>query len=684
MDIEQIHTWWDIFHEEGRPTEIRVLGNGKTFSGYYMDVEKLISDVNTHDWTAGEQIYFTINAISQECYSREQHECLKLIKGKTPTTSDRDITHRRWVLIDLDPKRPAGISSSADELKYAHEMACKVYLYLQHNGFNEPVVAMSGNGYHLLYKCDMKATDEATLMVKRFLQAVAMIFSDDKVDVDTSVFNNARISKLYGTTAKKGANTKERPHRLSKIIKVPAIITETPEEYFKKIADLYPDEAPKPTRENNWGRDKFDVREFFSRHNIGYKEERVAGGTKFVLDHCAFNYEHKGKDAAVFQRDNGMLSYVCLHNSCSHYRWRDFRMAYEPDAYDKKDYKEYQARREYYEPRRPQPQQQPQAQVESKGDKWLTMSSIKDLDLTGMTIIPTGYAQLDWKILGLIAGDVSVISGTSGSGKTSWIDCICLNAVNNGFKTAIWSGELQDFRFKGWMSQIAAGPNYVDKKAGTECFWYARPEVVPYISQWLEGKMFLYNNNYGNRWSQLFGDIKEIVEKEHIDLVVLDNLMALNLDIADFDKYSRQTVFINDLKEYAKLKNIHIILVCHPRKEMGFLRKESISGTADLTNLCDNLFIIHRTGNDFEKRAEEFFGKRQYEAIMANKYDSVVEVCKNRSVGIVDYICGMYYEKNTRRLKDKSDECKSYGWEKLIPEDSPLMNPIPEEDQLPF
>lgn len=54
-------------------------------------------------------------------------------------------------------------------------------------------------------------------------------------------------------------------------------------------------------------------------------------------------------------------------------------------------------------------------------------------------------------------GDVTVLSGLSGSGKTSWIDCVVLNAVQRGYKVGIWSGELQDFRFQSWIDQISAG-----------------------------------------------------------------------------------------------------------------------------------------------------------------------------------------------------------------------------------
>jgi hypothetical protein len=171
----------------------------------------------------------------------------------------------------------------------------------------------------------------------------------------------------------------------------------------------------------------------------------------------------------------------------------------------------------------------------------------------------------------------------------------------------------------------------------------------------------LYNNSYGSKWEQLFSDVKDVVENEGVHLVVLDNLAALNIDGYDGEKYSKQTKFILDLKDYAKQTNIHCILVAHPRKENYFLRKESISGTADLTNIADNLFLIHRVGKDFEKRAGEFFGEDKVQPYL--EFSNVLEVAKNRQMGICDHLVGMYYELESRRLKNHIAEHIVYGWQ---------------------
>ena len=113
------------------------------------------------------------------------------------------------VLIDLDPNRAAGISASKEEFEKAHLKAVELYRYLMGNGFKEPMITTSGNGYHLYIPCDMPNDDSHNELVKRFLQSLSKMFSGDGVEIDEKVFNPARIDKLIGTWAKKGSDTWE-------------------------------------------------------------------------------------------------------------------------------------------------------------------------------------------------------------------------------------------------------------------------------------------------------------------------------------------------------------------------------------------------------------------------------------------------------------------------------------------
>jgi hypothetical protein len=93
---------------------------------------------------------------------------------------------------------------------------------------------------------------------------------------------------------------------------------------------------------------------------------------------------------------------------------------------------------------------------------------------------------------------------------------------------------------------------------------------------------------------------------------------------------------------------------------MGFLRKSDISGTADLTNAVDNVFICHRVNNDFIKAGSEFLGATKIQEYSA--YGNCIEICKNRMFGVVDQLVGMYYEIESRRFMNTVDENIIYGW----------------------
>ena len=655
MNEAIIRQFYDIFKDNHELVEIRVLdpNTRKTYSGYFTDIETLLSAIKPYDKCA---LYFTLNKIDDACYSREQHD--KISTKVKATTSDNEILSRKWCLIDVDCEKPSDTNSTNEEKELAKVVVNNVYKFLRDEGFEKPVICDSANGYHLLYKQDMQSTPANTEVMKKFLQVLDMYFSTEKVKIDCSTYNASRVCKLYGTYSRKGSNTKDRPQRMSYILQVPTEVKITPNEYFEKVASYLPQPAQKD-RLNNYGASTFDLDEFIREHNIAIsKVVETQNYTKYILAECPFNSAHKAPDSALFKMKDGGYGFKCLHNSCSQYSFKEFRLKYDPQAYQRRDYREFQHKQRinssYKEPFTPA------VETEDKGKKWLQMSEIKRVNIEDLMCIPTGYTELDKKIVGLFAGELSILSGGNASGKTSWLDCVALNAVQKGFKVGIWSGEMQDWRFQNWIIQIAAGKAFTKRKEGYDNLYYVPNSITEKISAWLDEKLFLYNNNYGNNFQQIFSDVKTLVEEKSVQLIIIDNLAALDIDSYDGEKYTKQTKFVIELKEFAKQKNIHILLVCHPRKQMTFLRKDSISGTADLTNISDKVFIIHRIGKDFEQKASEFLGNAKASELM--DYDSIVEVAKDRQFGIVDYFAGMYYEQESRRLKNSIAEHIVYGW----------------------
>lgn len=671
IDEQQIRLWWNLFRESRKDSpdektiaEIRIILNkAQNYSGYFTDVETLISEVKQF---AQYNIYFIINQMQESCIGREQYN--KIIKNPLSTTSDSDIVGRGFVFLDIDVKKATGTNSNEEEFEYAKQTTNKVYKFLKDNGLLSVIVNVSGNGCHLFIPCHIAATKENDDLIKRFTTAMGIMFSDEKIEIDQSIFNRARIAKLPGTYSRKGTkNNPDRPQRMACIVKYQSELVDNDIEYFRKIADMCP-EPEKPSQSNNFRSEVFDLDFFLEKNGIEVAQKvNIHGGTRYILAHCVFNENHKGKDAAIFRGDNGAISYHCFHSTCSQYTWKDVRLKYEPDAYSKRDYSEFQRKMPYYgSPYQFKEVFKPKPETPDKGKKWLSLSDVKYVDASSLPTIPTGFGGIDRAVGGLILGEVTIVSGSNSSGKSSWLNCLALNAIEKGWKTAIWSGELVPYRLKNWFNQSAAGKSYVVKKEGYDNMYYVPKSTSSRIDLWTRDKLFLYNNDYGSRWEQLCSDIKELIIDKKVNLVIIDNLMAVNLEGVDGDANTKQKNFILEIDELAKKENVHIIVVCHPRKDVSFLRKESISGSGDISNLASNVFILHRVNIDFQTRGKDFFGESKINSYM--DYGNVLEIAKSRATGVCDHLIGFYYEIETRRFKNSLSEHINYGWTEYDPQ----------------
>jgi hypothetical protein len=190
-----------------------------TIAGYF-DSDHLTDGARAAASLKASGIYVTLNPVKRALLGRANN---RLVERPDSTTSDTDIVCRFWLLLDFDPKRPAGISGTQEEKTRAQQMAEECRDYLAGLGWVPPVVADSGNGIHLLYPIDLPNDAESRELIARVLKELSLGFSDDGVSLDTQVFNSARIVKLYGTVAAKGDDTDERPHRLSRILEDPAL-----------------------------------------------------------------------------------------------------------------------------------------------------------------------------------------------------------------------------------------------------------------------------------------------------------------------------------------------------------------------------------------------------------------------------------------------------------------------------
>lgn len=321
----------DLLHKPGDVFEVRIpKTKAGTISGYFNDTSiaaALIAKENGKH----QSLYVTANPVNPALLARSEN---KFMYGTYLTSTDADIIRRNWFLMDFDPTRPAGISSTDGELEEARQKSEDVIEWLTSLGWPEPVRADSGNGVHVIYKVDEPADDASRIDFECALKMLSSIFSDDKVKVDVTVFNASRVWKIYGTVSAKGSSTEERPHRVAMLTGVPTEIINVTREQIENVARPIRDAKSEEYRDMSgefigdmakWLADRGQTVTSGPRPMFGNE------GQKWILSKCAFNENHQSPMVGLV---NNRPVYRCLHDSCSANRWKEFREKIDPTFKD--------------------------------------------------------------------------------------------------------------------------------------------------------------------------------------------------------------------------------------------------------------------------------------------------------------------------------------------------------------
>lgn len=302
---------------------------------------------------------------------------------------------------------------------------------------------------------------------------------------------------------------------------------------------------------------------------------------------------------------------------------------------------------------------------------------IEDAPLKESDYLKTGIATFDRKCLGFGKGQLIIITGTRGGGKTSLLGQIKLNFVNNGYYGLEYNLEMTNKRAKQWIVLQACGKDNLKTRitdSGKTLYLPKTSFITDKICEWLDDKILIDDNETYSA-KKILEHLKQQLDKgKKVDYVIIDNLFRM--DIADFgnEKYLAQTALVKQLQALCQKKEICLILVAHPNKIKSCPRIEDVSGSGDLVNACDTCIIIHRVTNDFKFRAKEYFGWDDNYQLL--KYDTLFEIAKDREFGEEGTMIGLYFENESKRFLNQQGEKVVYDWDK----ESKQAELIPIED----
>ena len=298
--------------------EVRLFCPNRVAVGYFDSWDAALSAVESEP-SQYKAAYFTLNPVKLPTGIPVNPTSLH---SSANAAGASDIARRTWLLIDCDPPRQSKTNSTAEEKQAAREQADRIREWLCSHGWPEPVLADSGNGWHLLYRIDLPNDEASKALLERFLARLKQLFPM----VDAGNFDAPRLCKLYGSWARKGEHSDERPWRRSAIVEQGSdtVVTE------QQIQAL----SPAPLRAQAVQQKADDVKlssllGFLDYYGVALRSEprEVTGGWQVEIE-CPWNAEHSDEarrdTVASFIAGLGN-GFKCFHSHCAQRHWRELR-----------------------------------------------------------------------------------------------------------------------------------------------------------------------------------------------------------------------------------------------------------------------------------------------------------------------------------------------------------------------
>ena len=300
-----------------------------------------------------------------------------------------------------------------------------------------------------------------------------------------------------------------------------------------------------------------------------------------------------------------------------------------------------------------------------------TLDKVEIVDIYKSPKIPTGFRDIDNKILGFALGSLNIITGYNGNGKSTLVNQMCIaESLARGYKVFAYSPELTNSNLKSWLY-----PTIADEEHFTMCEWngekYKKVSDLGRncIDKWIKDKLYIYtDDSITHEEKQLLTDMKFLAEEKGVRVFIIDNLMKIELEGSYKNELIAQRHFVNRLKEFARRYGAVVHLIAHPRKpqEGGKkITKFDIAGSGDITNLADYVMAISRiTG---EEKDEDPTLK-----------DTFIKVMKDRIKGTGEFGVDYNFDTTRRRFYNNGFELnRRYGYYND-------KDPIEVELELPF
>ena len=214
------------------------------------------------------------------------------------------------------------------------------------------------------------------------------------------------------------------------------------------------------------------------------------------------------------------------------------------------------------------------------------LKDVKRVDIMKMQSFSSGLESLD-NVLdgGFRFGQLAILTGRRGEGKSTLASMFGVNALEQDHRAFFYSGELTDFYFRNWMDCQITGKTEMTQSDYDK------------LDNYYGDRAFIYDQEIIQKQDEmetLPETIENAIIRRGCRYIMVDNLMTAITDDLQNDLYRHQSQFVGNLAALAKLHNVFILLICHPRKSNGELQNDDVSGSSNITDRADIVMTFGR------------------------------------------------------------------------------------------
>lgn len=304
--------------------------------------------------------------------------------------------------------------------------------------------------------------------------------------------------------------------------------------------------------------------------------------------------------------------------------------------------------------------------------KNILTNNIKDLELANtyilsqikcdeeVEVVDTGDDAFNRLSGGLRFGEVWVFTGNAGSGKSTFLNNLMANILNQGYSVYTHQGEFKPSKFKTNLYKIMSRPSQIEtyrNEFKSSIYGKLSRITENKIDDWLGDRLIIHGSQVPKK-NELLKTMEQMYKRNGIKFFFIDNLMTIGIE--GDDKYEQQKLLFLELQEFAKKYNVFVGIVAHPKKNnlsLNDVDQYVIHGGSEIANLTNFIIILKRLSEEEVEKLEE-----------AGVEATIGGCClKDREYGDVSKIEYWGFEKKTGRflsIKNKDFSLnKKYKWE---------------------